>query len=78
MQQEECFFMAGGKREDPNYLQVGGYVPRELGLRFKANCTLRQMSQSEALEEAIQLWLAAKQADGMATITTSQIGGVDS
>jgi hypothetical protein len=72
MQQEECFSMAGGKRDDPNYLQVGGYVPRELGLQFKANCTLREMSQSEALEEAIQLWLNAKQADGLAITTTAK------
>jgi len=58
MQIEGLDLMAGGKRDDPTYLQISGYVPKEVGLQFKATCTLQEVSQSEALEEAIQEWLA--------------------
>jgi hypothetical protein len=49
------------KRDDPNYAQVSGYVPKELALRFKVLCTSEEMSQSEALEEAISLWMQKKE-----------------
>lgn len=49
--------MAGGKREDPDYAQVSGYVPKKLALKFKAACTMRETTQSEALERAIEAWL---------------------
>jgi hypothetical protein len=49
--------MAGGKREDPDYAQVSGYVPKKLALRFKAACTMRETTQSAALEKAIETWL---------------------
>ncbi len=49
------------KRDDPNYAQVSGYVPKELALRFKVLCTSEEMSQSEALEEAIALWMQKKE-----------------
>lgn len=49
------------KRDDPNYAQVSGYVPKELALRFKVLCTSEEVSQSEALEEAIALWMQKKE-----------------
>lgn len=49
--------MAANKRTDPGYLQVSGYIPKELALKFKAECTLKEISQAEALAEALQLWL---------------------
>lgn len=49
------------KRDDPNYAQVSGYVPKELALRFKILCTSEELSQSEALEEAIALWMQKKE-----------------
>ena len=49
------------KRDDPNYAQVSGYVPKELALRFKVLCTSEEMSQSAALEEAIALWMQKKE-----------------
>ena len=49
--------MAGGKREDPDYAQVSGYVPKKLALKFKAACTMRETTQSDALEKAIEVWL---------------------
>lgn len=45
------------KRDDPNYSQVSGYVPKDLARRFKIACTSKEISQSEALEEALQQWL---------------------
>lgn len=49
--------MAGGKREDADYAQVSGYVPKKLALKFKAACTMRETTQSEALEKALEVWL---------------------
>jgi hypothetical protein len=45
------------KRDDPNYAQVSGYVQKDKALKFKINCTALQITQSEALDEAISLWL---------------------
>jgi hypothetical protein len=45
------------KRNDPNYMQIAGDVKKDLGLRFKALCTFRQLSLGEGLEEAISIWL---------------------
>ncbi|MCA1994147.1 MAG: hypothetical protein LDL41_19185 [Coleofasciculus sp. S288] len=45
------------KRDDPNYSQVSGYIPKELALRFRIACTAKEISQSEALEKAIGQWL---------------------
>jgi hypothetical protein len=45
------------KRKDPNYMQLSGDVKKEIGLKFKAACTLKQISLGEGLEEAIALWL---------------------
>ncbi len=50
------------KRHDPNYMQLSGDVRKELGLQFKAACTLKQLSIGEGLEEAIEMWLKAQQA----------------
>jgi hypothetical protein len=50
------------KRDDPNYAQVSGYVPKELARKFKVLCTSEEISQSEALEEAVMLWLREKEA----------------
>jgi hypothetical protein len=46
------------KRDDPNYAQVSGHIPKDKALEFKVACTRKQISQSEALEEAIDKWLA--------------------
>jgi hypothetical protein len=46
-----------GKRLDPKYVQVSGYVPKEIGLRFKADCALKEIAISSALENMIREWL---------------------
>jgi hypothetical protein len=50
------------KRHDPNYIQLSGDVRKELGLQFKAACTLKQLNIGEGLEEAIEMWFQAQQA----------------
>lgn len=49
--------MAASRRADPGYAQVSGYVQKEIALQFKAQCTMLETSQSEAIEEALKLWL---------------------
>ncbi len=49
------------KRDDPNYSQVSGYIPKDLALRFKIACTSKEIAQSQAMEEAIQRWLEDEQ-----------------
>lgn len=46
-----------GKRQDPNYQQVSGYVPKPLALKFKSTCVALEIDISEALEQMIQEWL---------------------
>lgn len=53
--------MAAAKRRDPNYMQLTGDVKKELGLKFKAMCTLNQLAIGEGLEQAITLWLEQQQ-----------------
>jgi hypothetical protein len=50
------------KRDDPNYAQVSGYIQKDKALKFKVNCTALQITQSEALDEAISLWLEKQEA----------------
>ena len=57
MKQLEKDSMAGGKRDNPDYAQVSGYIPKKLALEFKAACTMRETTQSEALEKAVKTWL---------------------
>lgn len=49
------------KRSDPGYIQIAGDVKKEVGLRFKAACTLNEMSLGEGLEKAILLWLSQEE-----------------
>ncbi|MCC5609792.1 hypothetical protein HUN01_01385 (plasmid) [Nostoc edaphicum CCNP1411] len=49
--------MSAAKRNDPNYMQMSGDVKKDIGLKFKATCTLKQISLGEGLEQAIALWL---------------------
>ncbi|MGB3519237.1 MAG: hypothetical protein WBA43_22495 [Elainellaceae cyanobacterium] len=55
-------FMATSKRADPSFAQVSGYIKKEIALKFKATCTMTETSQSEAMEEALLMWLAQKKA----------------
>ncbi|MDZ7956672.1 MAG: hypothetical protein RMY34_01985 [Aulosira sp. DedQUE10] len=45
-------------------MQLTGDVKKELGLKFKATCTLNQLAIGEGLEQAIALWLEQQQKEG--------------
>jgi hypothetical protein len=49
------------KRGNPNFQQISGHIPTELSKSFKIACTVKGVSHSEGLEEAIKLWLAQEQ-----------------
>jgi hypothetical protein len=55
-------------------MQIAGDVKKKLGLTFKAQCTLKQLSLGEGLEQAIALWLAQ---DENLPISGSNNGGKD-
>ncbi|MCC5638585.1 GIY-YIG nuclease family protein [Nostoc sp. CHAB 5844] len=50
-----------GKRGDPNYRLISGYVPKDLALLFKTICAATEIDQSKALEEMIAKWTREKQ-----------------
>ncbi len=45
------------KRNDPDYMQIAGDVKKDIGLKFKAACTLKEISLGEGLEQALKSWL---------------------
>ncbi|MCU0552115.1 MAG: hypothetical protein MUC48_22495 [Leptolyngbya sp. Prado105] len=49
--------MAAVRRNDPNFAQVSGYIPKEMALQFKIACTAKEISMTEGLEQAVSLWL---------------------
>lgn len=53
--------MAASRRADPNYVQISGHVPKSLALDFKVAMTRAEVNQSEALEQAIALWVQQQQ-----------------
>lgn len=55
--------VSGGKRENPNYIQISGHVPRDLGLQFKTVCAASELTLSEALEDALQKWIEDRAKD---------------
>jgi len=49
--------LARSRRKDPNYMQACGDLPKPLALKLKSVCAMRELSQSEALEQAVIMWL---------------------
>jgi hypothetical protein len=52
------------RRSDPNYAQVSGYIDKNLAMQFKITCTATEVSQTDALEEAVALWLEKQKKTG--------------
>jgi hypothetical protein len=48
--------LAANKREDKNYRQLCGYIPKDLALKFKLAYTSADLDQSEGMEAALRLW----------------------
>ena len=51
--------MAGGRSLDPNYKQVSGHIPKDKLLKFKVEIAQQETTLSEALEQAVDLWIDA-------------------
>ncbi|WP_242053723.1 hypothetical protein [Nostoc parmelioides] len=45
------------RRNDPSYAQLSGYISKEVVKEFKMACTDLEISQVDAMEEAVKLWL---------------------
>lgn len=52
-----------GKKHNPALIKFAGYIQKELVLRFKQYCLVREKEQSQVLEEAIASWLDKEGAD---------------
>lgn len=59
----KCLGMAT-KRNDPNYAQVTGHIPKELSLKFRFACTAKGLDLSEGLEASISRWLEGFEVGG--------------
>jgi hypothetical protein len=46
------------RRKSPDFKQVSGHIPVPIYRKFKSTCAERDISQSEALEKAISIWIA--------------------
>ncbi len=49
-----------GKRSDPNYTQISGYIPRKLYHKVKVRCAEEELQISEVLERLLEQWLKTK------------------
>lgn len=56
----ETLDLARSRRKDPNYIQVSVDLPKVLALKLKSVCVMNEVSQSEAVEEAVIAWLQSK------------------
>ncbi|MEO0985983.1 MAG: hypothetical protein AAFY20_10575 [Cyanobacteria bacterium J06639_14] len=59
MSQLQSQAMAGGRSQDPNYKQVSGHIPKDKLLKFKVVIAQQETTLSEALEQAVDLWILA-------------------
>lgn len=73
MQSQTLQAMPGGKKDDPNYGQVVGHVPKDLIKRFKMEILNQETTISEALEQGILLWLAVAEQGGELPETQERI-----
>lgn len=55
---------AKSKRTDPNFTKLTADVEREVAVKTRAICALTEISLSEAVNEALKLWIEAKKKDG--------------
>ncbi len=45
------------KRNNESFALIQGYVSKELALKFKSQAVLADLSLSEAVEQAVTLWI---------------------
>lgn len=47
-----------GKRSDPNYVQIGAYIPRDLQKQLKLRLAAEEIELSDLVEQLLMTWLA--------------------
>ena len=52
-----------GKREDPNFEAVRGFVPKDLARRFKGVCAVLGVEHGDALTPLLEEWITQKEAE---------------
>lgn len=53
----------GGKRSDPDYIQVGAYIPRALNKQVKRHLLETDQDFSELVGELLAEWVIKQQSD---------------
>jgi hypothetical protein len=53
----------GGKRDNPNYGQLNANILKTKIQRIRLYCTALNVSVSDAVDEAMTLWLEAKKSE---------------
>ncbi|MGI0488530.1 hypothetical protein ACN4EK_24230 [Pantanalinema rosaneae CENA516] len=56
-------FIDVGKREDPNFEAIRGFVPKDLARRFKGVCAVLGLEHGDALAPLLEAWVAQKEAE---------------
>lgn len=51
---------AKGKRSDPNFIQVGAYIPKDLNQQVKRRLFDEEMDFSDLVAELLEDWLSKK------------------
>lgn len=54
---ESVLIAVTNRRSDPNFVQVSGYLPKDLVLRFKKILLMKDYSVQEGLEQAVQQYV---------------------
>jgi len=61
---ENLSVTAKSKRLDPNYTKITADVEREVAIQTRALCALGEISLSEAVNEALQMWNEKRKKEG--------------
>ncbi|GAA6614900.1 hypothetical protein [Scytonema sp. NUACC26] len=62
----------GSKRDNPDYVQICGYVPKELGNKFRGYSKIEGVEISTLLETFIQQWVETIESKGITTPNTGE------
>lgn len=63
------FVDLASKKDDPNYEQVRGHVPKDLAMQFKLACTANRLDYSKGVEAALRLWLSHLEEDKQSQVS---------
>jgi hypothetical protein len=61
---EQFKVTAKSKRLDPNYTKITADVERDVAIQTRALCALSEISLSQAVSEALQMWNEKRKKEG--------------